>query len=93
MIVKLLTIDLFLPETSSLKEKRFVLASLKTKLRKKFNVAVSEVAFQDKWQRCRLAVVTVGPDRKIVDSGCDKALRLIQDDYRAEVLDYFQELR
>jgi hypothetical protein len=93
MIVKLLTIDLFLPGCSSLKEKRFVLSSLKAKLRRRFNVAVSEVGFQDKWQRSRLALVTVGPDRKVVDAGCSKALELIERDHRSEVLDCLEEIR
>lgn len=93
MFVKVLTIDFFIPGCSSLKEKRFVLASIKTKIRQRFNVAVSEVDFQDKWQRCRLGVVTIGPDKTFVDSSCDKVLRLLDREHRIEVLDVIQELR
>jgi uncharacterized protein YlxP (DUF503 family) len=93
MFVKLLTIDLFIPASSSLKEKRFVLTSLKTKIRQRFNVAVAEVDFHDKWQRCMLAVVTVGPDKTFVDSCCDRVLELVERDHRIEVLDYIQEQR
>jgi len=93
MVVKLLTVDLFLPGCTSLKDKRFVLTSLKTRLRRRFNVAVSEVDFQDKWQRCRLAVVTVGESRKVADAGCDRALAMIEGDHRVEVLDSYQEIR
>ncbi|NIO00933.1 MAG: DUF503 family protein [Candidatus Latescibacteria bacterium] len=93
MVLKLITIDLLIPCCSSLKEKRYVLNGLKTKLRRRFNVSVSEVDFQDKWQRCKLAVATVGADRSIVDSGCDKALKLIENDGRVQVLDYCEEIR
>lgn len=93
MFVKLLTIDLFIPGCSSLKEKRFVLKSIKTRIRQRFNVAVSEVDFQDKWQRCRLGVVTVGPDKTFVDASCDKVIRLLQREHRIEILDIMQELR
>jgi uncharacterized protein YlxP (DUF503 family) len=93
MFIKVIIIDLFIPSSSSLKEKRFVLASLKTRLRKRFNVAVAEIDFHDKWQRSKLAVVTIGPDKKIVDSGCDKVIRLVESDHRMEVLDCIQELR
>lgn len=93
MFVKLLTIDLFIPASSSLKEKRFVLTSLKTRIRQRFNVSVAEVDFHDKWQRCRLAVVTVGPDKTFVDSCCDKVLALVERDHRIEVLEYVQEHR
>ena len=92
MVVKLLTIDFLIPGCSSLKEKRFVLSSLKTRLRRKFNISVSEVDFQDKWQRCRLAVVTVGVDRPVVDSSCDAVLRFVENDHRVEVLDSAQEI-
>ncbi|MFQ6117928.1 MAG: DUF503 domain-containing protein [Candidatus Bipolaricaulia bacterium] len=91
--MKLLTIDLFLPGCASLKDKRFILSSLKTRLRQRLNVAVSEVDFQEKWQRCRLAVVTVGESRRVADAGCDRALALIAKDHRVEVLDSFQEVR
>ena len=62
MVIRLLTIDLHFPGRSSLKEKRFVLSSLKAKLSQRYNVAVAEVGYQEKWQRSLLAVVTVGVD-------------------------------
>ena len=43
MILKLLTLDILFPGCSSLKEKRFVLSSLKARLRQRFNVSVAEV--------------------------------------------------
>ena len=63
MVVGLLTIELHVPGSQSLKEKRMVLRRIKDRL-KKFNVAVSEVEHQDLWQRAGLAVVTVGTDEK-----------------------------
>jgi len=92
MVVKLLMIDLLFPGCSSLKEKRFVLSSLKTRLRKRFNVSVAEVDFHDKWQRALLAVTMVGVDRRTVDTNCDKVLRFIEDDYRVQVTDLVQTL-
>ena len=62
MIVGLLTIELFIPGSQSLKEKRAVLRRIKDRV-KKFNIAVSEVEHQDLWQRAGIAVVTVSTDR------------------------------
>ncbi len=59
MTVALLSVELFLPMSQSLKDKRMVLRRLKDRLRA-FNVAVAEVAHQDLWQRAGLAIVTVG---------------------------------
>ena len=58
MVVALLSIELFLPMSQSLKDKRMVLRRLKDRLRV-LNVAVAEVAHQDLWQRAGLGVVTV----------------------------------
>ena len=93
MVIKLLTIDLHFPGRSSLKEKRFVLASLKTKLSKRYNVAVAEVGYQDKWQRSLLAIVTVGVSGQAVETTCGNVLKLIEKDHRLSVLDCKQEIR
>ncbi len=62
MVVGLLTIELFIPGSQSLKEKRAVLRRIKDRV-KKFNIAVSEVEHQDLWQRAGIAVVNVSTDR------------------------------
>jgi hypothetical protein len=93
MVVKLLTIDLHLPGRSSLKEKRFVLTSVKSKLRNRFNVAVSEVGYHDKWQRATLAVVTVGVDGAAVEATCARVLKFLERDFRVEILDWTHEIR
>lgn len=91
MIVKLLTVDFLLPGCLSLKEKRFVLSGLKAKLRRRFNVSVSEVEYQDKWQRSKLAVAMVGSSRRSVDAECDRVLRFIESDHRVVVTESNQE--
>jgi uncharacterized protein YlxP (DUF503 family) len=58
VVVALLSVELFLPMSQSLKDKRMVLRRLKDRL-KALNVAVAEVAHQDVWQRAGLGVVTV----------------------------------
>jgi uncharacterized protein YlxP (DUF503 family) len=64
VIVTSLRIQLLLPGCTSLKQKRFVLASVKAKLRNRFNVSVCENGFQDKWQRSELAIAAVATDRR-----------------------------
>lgn len=60
--IGVLTLELRLENSHSLKEKRHVLESLKAKLRNKFNVAVAEIDHQDLWQRGTVAAVTVASD-------------------------------
>ena len=49
--IGVLTLELRLENSHSLKEKRHVVESLKDRLRNKFNVAVAEIDYQDLWQR------------------------------------------
>ena len=75
MTVALLSIELFLPMSQSLKDKRMVLRRLKDRLRGE-NVAVAEVAYQELWQRAGLAVVTVAS----ADDVAERALASVMDE-------------
>jgi uncharacterized protein len=77
MIVGLLSVDLYLSDARSLKDKRMVLRAVKDRL-KKFNVAVAEVDFQNLWQRAALAVVTVSASRARADSELAAAISEIE---------------
>jgi uncharacterized protein YlxP (DUF503 family) len=61
--VGVITFELRMDDAHSLKDKRHFVKSLKDRLRAKFNVAVSEIAYQDVWQRGLVAAVTVSPDQ------------------------------
>jgi uncharacterized protein YlxP (DUF503 family) len=72
--IGVLTLELRLESAHSLKEKRHVVASLKARLRNKFNVAVAEIDYQDLWQRAAVAAVTVSPDHE----QAEKVLRSVE---------------
>jgi uncharacterized protein YlxP (DUF503 family) len=66
MNIGLLTLEIFIPDSHSLKEKRFVLRRLKDKLRK-FNVSVAECDHQDLWQRSTVGVVAIASDGGLLE--------------------------
>jgi uncharacterized protein len=74
MAVGLLTLELFLAEAHSLKDKRQVLRSLKDRLRGNFNVAVAELDFEDTWQRSVVGVVTLANEEHHVEESLQKVL-------------------
>jgi len=78
MTVGLCTVELFIPDGHSLKEKRQVLQSLKTRLRDKFNVSVAEVGDQDLWQKAILGLACVANESAHVNQVLDQAVNLIQ---------------
>jgi uncharacterized protein len=61
--VGVLTLELWVEASHSLKDKRQVVRSLKDRLRDKFNVSVAEIDGLDSWQDSAVAVVTVANDR------------------------------
>jgi hypothetical protein len=62
--VALLSIELLIPHSQSLKDKRHAIRGLKDRIRSKFNASVAEVAYQNKWQRAVLAICLVGCDKR-----------------------------
>jgi hypothetical protein len=72
--IGVLTLELRLENSHSLKEKRHVVESLKDRLRNKFNVAVAEIDHHDLWQRSVVAAVTVSSDRVFAE----KVLRSVE---------------
>jgi uncharacterized protein YlxP (DUF503 family) len=80
IVIALLTLDIHIPHAQSLKEKRMVVRRVKDRLQSKFNVAVSEVDYQDLWQRTQIGVVTIGADEgfleKVLQGAAEEAERI-----------------
>ena len=74
--IGVLTLELRIETSHSLKEKRHFVQSLKDRLRHKFNVAVAEIDHQDLWQRALLAAVTVSSARETAE----KVLRGVEEE-------------
>lgn len=68
MIVGVGQLELFLPYSHSLKEKRQALRKIKERVFNKFKVTVAEVDHLDKWQRAGLGFSLVGNDGKVIES-------------------------
>ena len=81
MPVGLLTLELYIPDAQSLKDKRQVLRSLKDKLRRDFNVAVTELEHHDTWQRSVVGIVTISNEekhlREVLQKVLDEADRIL----------------
>ena len=61
--IGVLTLEIRVEYSHSLKDKRHVVKSLKDRLRDRFNVAVAEIDGLDSWQRSVVAAVTVSNDK------------------------------
>jgi uncharacterized protein YlxP (DUF503 family) len=66
MRVAVLHVELHIPYSQSLKDKRMVLRRIIDRLQK-FNVAVAEIEHQDLWQRAGLGIVAISTSGEHVE--------------------------
>jgi len=60
--IGVLTLEIWIEDAHSLKEKRHIVSSVKERLRNRFNISVAEIGYQDLWQRALISAVTVSSD-------------------------------
>ncbi len=59
MHVAVIQLELHIPTSRSLKEKRAVLRPIVEGIRHRFQISVAEVGYQDKWQRALVGMAVV----------------------------------
>lgn len=86
------TVELWIPESQSLKDKRQVLHSVKDRLRGKFNLSIAEVDGQDLWQKAVLGMACVANDGSYVEQVLEQALNVIKSMPTIELVRVHREL-
>lgn len=92
MTIGVLQINLLIPGSRSLKDKRRVIKSLKQLLHNRYNCSVAEIDEKDRWGRSRLAVCVVGDDSRFVNAQLNEIVRFASSKNGAELLDYEIEM-
>ncbi|MFE8699120.1 DUF503 domain-containing protein [Cytobacillus sp. FJAT-54145] len=77
MIIGLAACECIIYDAHSLKEKRAVLQRVLTRLKQKYNISVSEVDYQDVWQRTKIAMVVVTSSKSSTEIEIQNALSFI----------------
>jgi len=78
MIVGLCTVELHFPDAQSLKGKRKILVSLKTKLQNRFNISIAEIDESQLWQKAILGIASVANETARVNQTLDHVLNDIR---------------
>jgi uncharacterized protein len=76
--VGILSLELFFPESGSLKDKRMHLRSLKAQLQNRVGCSIAEVDHHDTWQRARLTLSCVTRELRESDRLLDEAERYVR---------------
>ena len=92
MVVGLANIDIHIPESLSLKNKRHLLKSIKDRVKNKFNVSIAEVGHNDLWQRTTIGVSVVANDKKFANQVLSKVVDQINKENGLQILDYSIEI-
>ena len=86
MIIGLCTVELHFPEAQSLKSKRKILVSLKTKLQNRFNISIAEIDESHLWQKSILGIASVANEAARVNQTLDHVLNDIRANPSLELL-------
>jgi uncharacterized protein len=71
--VAILSFELYLPESGSLKDKRMAVRSVKAQLANRVGCSIAEVDHHDVWQRARLTLACVAREAREADRLLDEA--------------------
>lgn len=85
MVIGILTMDLLIPESNSLKDKRQVVKSLLDGIRNKYNVSAAEIDALDIWRRTVIGVACVSNDKSVANSILNKVLDNVNANPRVSV--------
>ena len=69
-----------------------MIKSASSRLRSRFNMGISEIDFQDTWQRCRLGAVAVGPDPVVLQQVCERFIRESERILGGDLVDYQSDI-
>jgi len=90
--IGLLHMELFIPGSRSLKDKRRVVKSLKEQIHNRYNCSVAEIGEKDLWARASLAACVIGDDVRFVNTQLNEIARFAAQKNGAELLDYRIEM-
>lgn len=97
MVIAAARLNLHLPQSHSLKDKRRIVKSMIARLQNEFSVTAAEVEEQDLWQVAILGIAYVSSDASHANSVISKAVHYIEtghwdswlSDYELEILHVF----
>jgi uncharacterized protein YlxP (DUF503 family) len=88
MLLGTCTINLYFPDSHSLKDKRSIIKSLKLRIRNNFNVSVSEINNYDLWKNTTLGIACTGNEKKYLDSVINEVIKFIEHQNKLQIINF-----
>ena len=88
MVIGFLSLEIYIPYSHSLKEKRKTLSGLKDRLKNRYNVAFAELEYHKKWQRTKIGVVTLNNQKMLVDNLFNKIIADAEENIDGHIIEH-----
>ena len=92
MVIGVCRVELSIPDSFSLKDKRRVLKSIITRIRNRFNVSISEIEDNDMWQRAIIGISSISNNAHYTNKVLNEVINYLQKERNIIILDYSIEL-
>jgi len=92
MVVGVSSVEIFLPENHSLKDKRHAVKRIVEKTRAKFNISIMEIEQTNLWQRVKIGFSIVGVKKDHVNSAIENVYAYIESLYIGKIIDTWTEI-
>jgi uncharacterized protein len=87
MVVSMIQVIIELPEVTSIKEKRRIVNSLKSKIQSRFKISAAEIDLQDRLAFSQLGGAVVSNSRAYGESIMQKVLRFLENEAPGRIQD------
>jgi len=88
MLLGVCTINLYFPDSHSLKDKRSVVKSLKLRINNNFNVSVSEINDYNLWKNTTLGIACIGNEKRYINSVLNEVIKLIENQNKLQLINF-----
>jgi uncharacterized protein len=92
MVVGVSSVEIFLPENHSLKDKRQAVKKIVERTRAKFNISIMEVEQTNLWQRVKIGFSVVGVNQNHVGLAIENICEYIESLYIGKIIDTRTEI-
>lgn len=88
MLLGTCTINLYFPDSHSLKDKRSIVKSIKLRIRNNFNVSVAEINNYGLWKNTTLGIACIGNKKRYLDSVINEVIKFIEQQNKLQVINF-----
>jgi len=88
MLLGICTINLYFPDSHSLKDKRSIIKSIKLRIRNNFNVSVSEINNYDLWKNTTLGIACIGNEKRYLNGVLNEVIKFIELQNKLQLINF-----